>query len=352
MRFYVNGVEETSFAQDTNPTSSYVIPGWSGSGDTMRIGQTTLSGWGYFDGEMAHVHVCDGQAYAASDFGETDATSGIWVAKPSPSVTYGTNGGFYKFVSGALTTDSSGESNTLTSVGTPTTTKDTPDNNFATWNPLLFGVYGPAGTYTNGNTTWASTGGNYRPVCATIGLTAGLWYWEAKQTTHSGTQQTRIGISGDQYSEGPSNNASLGYTAMEFALVSDGDSRTNNTTSSYGVSIAQNDIIGVYMDLDANKLYFAKNGVVMNSGTGITITAASTTSSQMWVPATSYDSASTGTFETNFGNGYFGSTVVTSGVADAGGEGTFEYDPSAGTFDGSSKDFRAICTVNLGTYGG
>ena len=90
----------------------------------------------------------------------------------------------------------------------------------------------------------------------------------------------------------------------------------------------------------------------MNSGTGITITAASTTSSQMWVPATSYDSASVGTFEANFGNGYFGTTAVTSGVADAGGEGTFEYDPSAGTFDGSSKDFRAICTNNLATYGG
>ena len=31
MRFYVNGVEETSFTQDTNPSASYVIPGWSGS---------------------------------------------------------------------------------------------------------------------------------------------------------------------------------------------------------------------------------------------------------------------------------------------------------------------------------
>ena len=348
IRIYVNGVEETSFSTEDDPSSGSAsiinkdepqYLGKSGSGQN-------------FDGVMAHVHFCDGQAYAASDFGETDATSGIWVAKPSPSVTYGTNGFFLKFQdAAAFGDDSSGNGNDFTVTGTMTQTKDTPDNNFATWNPLLFGVYGPAGTYTNGNTTWASTGGNYRPVCATIGLTAGLWYWEAKQTTHSGTQQTRIGISGDQYTEGPSNNYSLGYTAMEFALVSDGDSRTNNTNTSYGVSIAQNDIIGVYMDLDANKLYFAKNGVVMNSGTGITITAASTTSSQMWVPATSYDSASTGTFETNFGNGYFGTTAVTSGVADAGGEGTFEFDPSAGTFDSSSKDFRALCTNNIATYG-
>ena len=53
----------------------------------------------------------------------------------------------------------------------------------------------------------------------------------------------------------------------------------------------------------------------------------------------------------NFGNGYFGTTAVTSGVADAGGVGLFEYDPSAGTFDGSSKDFRALCTNNIATYG-
>ena len=256
MRIYVNGDEVTSFLVDSNPTSGQDSQ-FGNSGTNMYLGQKGDSG-SYFGGSLAHVHVCDGQAYAASDFGETDATSGIWIAKTSPSVTYGTNGGFYKFASGASGTDSSGESNTLTASGNLTNNKDSPDNNFATWNPLLFGVYGPAGTYTNGNTTWASTGGNYRPACATVGLTAGLWYWEAKQTTHSGTQQTRIGISGDQYTEGPSNNYSLGYTAMEFALVSDGDSRTNNTNTSYGVSIAQNDIIGIYMDLTANKLYFAK----------------------------------------------------------------------------------------------
>ena len=350
MRLYINGVEETSFATDTNPSSS--LNSIINSANELSVGG--YAGGSNFNGSMAHSHFCDGYAYAASDFGETDSTSGIWVAKTSPSVSYGSNGFFFKYQdTSAFGDDSSGNTNDFALSGTMTQTKDTPDNNFTTWNPLLLGVYGPAGTYTNGNTTWASTGGNYRPVCATVGLTAGLWYWEAKQTTHSASQQTRIGISGDQYTDSPSNNYSLGYTANQFALIAaDGNSRTNNTATAYGVSVAQNDIIGVYMDLTANKLYFAKNGVVMNSGTGITITAASTTSSQMWVPATSYDSASTGTFETNFGNGYFGSTVVTSGVADAGGEGTFEYDPSAGTFDGSSKDFRAICTNNLGTYGG
>ena len=77
---------------------------------------------------MAHVHFCDGYAYAASDFGETDSTSGIWIAKTSPSVSYGTNGVFLKFASGATLTDSSGNGNNMTlGGGTLTALKDSPD---------------------------------------------------------------------------------------------------------------------------------------------------------------------------------------------------------------------------------
>jgi len=44
----------------------------------------------HFDGSMSHVHFIDGTAYDASAFGETDATTGEWKIKTSPSVTYGT----------------------------------------------------------------------------------------------------------------------------------------------------------------------------------------------------------------------------------------------------------------------
>jgi hypothetical protein len=52
----------------------------------------------------------------------------------------------------------------------------------------------------------------------------------------------------------------------------------------------------------------------------------------------------------NFGLGFFGTTAVSSSVADAGGEGSFEYNPTA-TIDSSSQDFRAICSKNIKTYG-
>ena len=50
---------------------------------------------------------------------------------------------------------------------------------------------------------------------------------------------------------------------------------------------------------------------------------------------------SSGTWDTNFGNGYFATTAVTSAVADGNGEGQFEYAPPSG--------YLALCTNNLGS---
>ena len=57
-----------------------------------------------------------------------------------------------------------------------------------------------------------------------------------------------------------------------------------------------------------------------------------------WCPAWGMSS---GTWDTNFGNGYFATTAVTSAVADGNGEGQFEYAPPSG--------YLALCTNNLGS---
>ena len=65
MRMYVNGVEETSFSTDTNPslneTSNFNTSG------TNYIG--SVGAGEYFNGIMSHVHLIDGTAYDASAFG-------------------------------------------------------------------------------------------------------------------------------------------------------------------------------------------------------------------------------------------------------------------------------------------
>ena len=49
----------------------------------------------------------------------------------------------------------------------------------------------------------------------------------------------------------------------------------------------------------------------------------------------------------NFGNPTYTGTDQT----DVNGYGSFEYDPSSGSFDSASKDFLAICTKNLAEFG-
>jgi hypothetical protein len=344
-KIYVNGVEETSFATDTNPGSSAASV-LNVSGRVLTLGARNSAS--YFEGQMAHVHFADGQAYAPTVFGEVDSTSGIWIPKNSPTVTYGTNGYFMKFVSGATGTDSSGQSNTMSVSGTLTSPKDNPENNFCNMNPLdnYYAQY----VYSNANQT-ITNGGSKGFATATMGLSSGLWYWEMKPTAEPGGAYSLIGIA-DEPTQGTGASNYLGYTATEWGYFGiDGAVRTNQNSPAYGNTWASGDIIGVYLDLNANKLYFSKNGTIQNSGTGVSITAPASLTNGIYYPATGYNDTSASVYNHNFGQGYFGTTAVSTAVADAGGEGQFEYDPSAGTFDGSSKDFRAICTNNLATYG-
>ena len=178
MKLYVNGVQETSFSSRTNPSQNANMS--VNEAGTQYVGVQDTSN--YFDGLMTHVHYVDGTAYAASTFGETDSVSGIWKPKTAPTVTYGTNGFFLKFEnSGNLDLDSSSNNHTFTTAGSLTQNSDTPSNNFCTLNNLI-----PTSniTYTNGNTTMASTTYSNFPL-GTLGFKTGKWYYEAKMvSTH------------------------------------------------------------------------------------------------------------------------------------------------------------------------
>jgi hypothetical protein len=345
-QIWINGVRETAFDTETYPGSGAASI-LNASGIVAELGRRSDNA-NMFDGQMAHVHFADGQAYAPTVFGEVDSTSGIWIPKNSPTVTYGTNGYFMKFVSGATGTDSSGQSNTMSVSGTLTSPKDNPENNFCNMNPLdnYYAQY----VYSNANQT-ITNGGSKGFATGTFALRTGKWYWEMKPTAEPGGAYSLIGIA-DFITQGTGASNYLGYTALEWGYSGiDGSVRNNTASPAYGNTWASGDIIGVYLDLDNNKLYFSKNGTIQNSGTGVSITAAASTTNGYYLPATGYNDTSASVYNHNFGQGYFGTTAVSTAVADAGGEGQFEYDPSAGTFDSASKDFRAICTNNLATYG-
>ena len=349
MRLYVNGVEETSFATDTNPSSGDDAA-FGGTGSPIWIGGD--EGSRSIKGYLAEIALCDGQAYAASDFGEFNSDSPtIWQPKDISGLTFGTSGFWLDFEdSSALGNDVSGNNNDfavtsgLLAVDQAT---DTPTNSFCTINPL--DNYYAASTFSEGNCKIVTNSSNRTWNTGTIGLTAGKWYWEVKATEMSSDYQL-FGIS-DIVST--STTRQLGQDTYSYALNGDNGTIYSNSSSSSAdwEEIAQGDIIGHYLDLDNNKMYWAKNGTVMNSGTGFSITAAASTGTGFYLPAFGeYAASDTLTAEANFGG--CSAFTVSSAVADANGYGAFEYDPSSGTFDSASKDFLAICTKNLGSDGG
>ena len=207
----------------------------------------------------------------------------------------------------------------------------------------------------NGNTNLVSQNASskYFGGCGTFGLTAGKWYWEVKLTDIN-SAGSLIGIS-DRPEELARNNYDLAYFMAYGYGIKDGDGNIRNNTSgsqvdsSYGVSYTDNDIIGVHLDLDNNKLYYAKNGTLMNSGTGFTTTAVTNTNSGFWFPTITDTGTNAATWQVNFGGS--SGFSISSAASDANGYGNFEYSPS-GTFDSATKNFLAICTKNLGSDGG
>ncbi len=339
VKIYINGVQETSFSTTAYPSQNY-----DSSVSTNIQHNIGVNGGisNYFEGSMTHFHFIDGTAYDADDFGETDSTSGIWKPKTAPSVTYGTNGFFLKMEnSGAMGTDSSGNSNTFTVSGTLTQNVDTPSNNFATLNAL--DNYYAGATLSNGNTK-SVTGTNTAQVLATMGVSTGKWYWEVKATNLPSTYGT-IGIC-------PTSPTATGNyissRANEYMYYSAGNLYYNGGSTGTYASYTTGDIIGVAMDLDNNRLFFSKNGIFQNSAdpttsTGAyTITAPASTDSGFYFPAVGYWDTGNGTFECNFGQGYFGTTAVASaGTAPSEG-GIFEYDCPSG--------YQALCTKGINSF--
>jgi hypothetical protein len=330
IKFYVNGVRETSFSASSAPNQN----------DTLKLMNTTLTpNMGriveagtsyYFSGVISHVHFTQGYTYDATPFGETDSTTGEWKIKTSVTgVTYGTNG-FFILKDGNSVTDQSGNSNNFTvGGGTLTKSEDNPSNVFATLNPLDNIA---SSTFSEGNNTVTTVNSNSACNTSTLGAISGKYYWEVKMTAGESNQESYIiGL------VNASPNVS-GYDgsimALGFGLRGNG-----NINGIYGQTtgwntFAVNDIINIAVDFDNGKAYFGTNGSWGNSSNPSTGTNgySFTVGSEFWRMAVNCrETSKDGVFKCNFGNGYFGTTAVSSAGTNASGIGIFEYDvPSGG----------------------
>jgi hypothetical protein len=331
-RIYVNGEEQTSWSIDTNASSGLDLINNNQTNFDIGSGVDQGGTRGYFSGILSHVHYCEGYQYSASDFGETDATTGEWKIKTSPSVTYGTNG-FFILKDGNSVTDQSGNGNNFTVAGgTLTKTEDSPSNVFATLNPLARNATSANNntlSYGNNRQTTLSVSGAYTPSPSTLGMTSGKYYAEMKVTTLA--SNCFVGIDGDA-SNTVRQGINMGYSPYGYCYAQWGGKYNNGTSvASAGATFTAGDIVGIAVDMDNLKVYFSKNGVWQNSGdptsgstgTGAFYTIASVDSTPdgaYFFEATNNDADGNSVWDWNFGNGYFGTTAVSSAGTNASGK--------------------------------
>ena len=334
VRIYVNGSQITDFSTANYPSQNNDQQANENSSMSVTVGGRTAVNDAYWDGQMAHVHYSDGQSYAPTTFGETDS-NGVWIPKTSPTVSYGVNGFFLKFDNDSnMGLDSSGQSHNLTTTGTIIQNKDTPTNLHPVGNTLIKGTVS-ASTATNGNLTATSGQASWETLFGTIAVDSGKWYAEFKCGA-TGTQFGVIDIQQAQVHDiyGGSQSRGWGY---------DNDGTLYNNAGNSGgtyASFTAGDVIGVALDMDNHKVYWHKNGTYQNSGdptSGASGTGAKSLTSGY--DYTFFFGAYNGNGSANFGNGYFGTTKITSAGSNGNGS-LFEYDVPTGYYALNTKNLK------------
>jgi hypothetical protein len=287
---YVNGVQVTSFASATYPSSSLASK-INVNAVNHAIGVLPLISSNYFDGYLAEVNFIDGQAITPFSFGTTNTTTGVW--QPAKYTgTYGTNGFYLNFSdNSAVTTSSnvgigkdfSGNGNYWTSNNINVTAySGTPPNNtsydsmtdvptltsataanYAVWNVLKSpSTYG---TITNGNlTTNANTTYELNAI-SSLSSTTGKFYSEFT-VQQANTARPNIGIQAiNQYQI--YTGANIISSATTVAWCQDGRVYANGSLVGTFATYTTGDIVCIAVDCDNGAIYYNKNnGAWINSG--------------------------------------------------------------------------------------
>ena len=260
VRVYVNGTQETSFTNRTNPSLN----------DDLGINQTSahhigeeISGSEHLDGYLAEFNFIDGQSLGPASFGETNSDTNQWQAIKYAG-SYGSNGFYLKFQdSSALGDDSSGNTNDFTATNLAATDQvlDTPTLNYSTLNPLINSSGTPA--YSEGNLVITPDGSNYSVYQSTIPVSSGKWYAEYLV----GDTNTFAGVS----SADQSASAYGSYwdnTSADFIFFNNnnGNKIIDGAATSYvGAGATVGQIVGVAIDLDGNAINFYINNSAQGS---------------------------------------------------------------------------------------
>ena len=120
VKVYQNGTQLTGYTTSVNQNTTV---SFNQSGTELYIGRSESSTYS-LNGYIAEVVIIDGQQLTPTSFAESK--QGVWVPKDPSGLTFGNNGAYLKFASGAIGTDSSGNSNNFSTNGTLEVVLDSP----------------------------------------------------------------------------------------------------------------------------------------------------------------------------------------------------------------------------------
>jgi hypothetical protein len=355
MKFYINGVRETTLEQRTEPVQNTTLSNVNTTG-AFKLGNDG-NGAVDTDGYMSEVVFIDGLALAADSFGEFD-DSGIWKPIDVSGLTFGDEGFYLEFKqsgtsanASGLGADTSGNTNhfTVNNLTAVDQSTDTCTNNFATMNIL---DTNSNHTLSEGNlkTVYSAAAGTFGVTKGTIGVSAGKWYWEIKYTYGNAGQFGVFDVNDlDTLNTTDIFSAAGSSTFQGLAWRIDTSNNIKEVgvgqSADSGLDFTSGAILGIAFDADNGKFYGFKNGAEITGqdiGAGTSLLTAVTVS-DFYLPFVSNgdggSGTKTGTSEFNFGSPPF---AISSSNTDPNGYGNFEF-PTNG--------YYALCTKNLAEFG-
>jgi len=355
-KLYINGERITSFSTETNFSSG--VTGAIGTSSFYHTIGGYSGGGAYYAGSMSFFALVDGTQELPTIFGETDSTTGQWKIKANitPSSGWGDNGFLILKNGNSLTDESTNSNNFALATGTLTATKDCPDNVFVTLNALAISSYNTLsqGNLTVAGTTAANDGKTYSTLV--MPNATSKFYWEVKCVANEDTANPKYGFiqasRGFDTSNGTAGTGGTINPSYDVMVRPDGKLIVNDATT--GVIIGTwgaGDILSFALDSINGAFYVGINGVWQTSGNPAS-GASRTGAIKTWSPtqggsigaldgqAVCLNSYNTGSVSNaNFGNGYFGTSAVSSAGTNASDNGIFEYDVPTG--------FTALSTKGL-----
>jgi hypothetical protein len=353
LKVWLNGDEITTWTNQAIPAQDF----------QCSLEANINMQWGAYNatyykmcGYIAECHYLDGVAKVQTDFGEYDEDSGIWKPKAYTG-TYGGNGCYLNFDdSSDLGKDSSGNGNnfTLNNITSADQATDTPTNNFAIGNAIVYFSNPTMTTFnaiTEGGTKITKGAGGWETLSSTIAVTRGKWYMEMQNIVMPETAMMSVfpadieflfrGGQINNYAGKVSGDGGISYYSYGGTKYVSGA-----TAASYGTSWAnETNTMAIALDMDNGKVYFARANAWQNSGdptSGATGTGAIDLIEPTKPHMMGYGIYANNTSgAVNFG-GYTPSSI-SSAASDANGYGNFEYAPPSG--------YYALCTKNLEEYG-